>query len=199
MLVTGPTGSGKTSTLYAALNAIKSPTNNIITLEDPIEFQVPGVNQTQINPRAGVTFASGLRSILRQDPNVILVGEIRDQRDGGHRLPGGADRSPAAQHLTYQRRRVDDHASLRSRRSTLSRCVLAHRRRRAAACPPRVPGMCCTAATGRRCRRAHREISLARRREMDGREGLRRMRRFRVRRAGSRFTRSCRSPTRYAS
>ena len=78
MLVTGPTGSGKTSTLYAALNAIKSPTNNIITLEDPIEFQVPGVNQTQINPRAGVTFASGLKSILRQDPNVILVGEIRD-------------------------------------------------------------------------------------------------------------------------
>ena len=79
VLVTGPTGSGKTSTLYAALNAIKSPTNNIITLEDPIEFQVPGVNQTQINPRAGVTFATGLRSILRQDPNVILVGEIRDQ------------------------------------------------------------------------------------------------------------------------
>jgi type IV pilus assembly protein PilB len=79
VLVTGPTGSGKTSTLYAALNAIKSPTNNIITLEDPIEFQVQGVNQTQINPRAGVTFASGLRSILRQDPNVILVGEIRDQ------------------------------------------------------------------------------------------------------------------------
>ena len=79
VLVTGPTGSGKTSTLYAALNAIKSPTNNIITLEDPIEFQVPGINQTQINPRAGVTFASGLRSILRQDPNVILVGEVRDQ------------------------------------------------------------------------------------------------------------------------
>ena len=79
VLVTGPTGSGKTSTLYAALNAIKSPTNNIITLEDPIEFQMPGVNQTQINPRAGVTFATGLRSILRQDPNVILVGEIRDQ------------------------------------------------------------------------------------------------------------------------
>jgi type IV pilus assembly protein PilB len=78
MLVTGPTGSGKTSTLYAALNAIKSPTNNIITLEDPIEYQVAGVNQTQINPRAGVTFASGLRSILRQDPNVIFVGEIRD-------------------------------------------------------------------------------------------------------------------------
>jgi type IV pilus assembly protein PilB len=79
ILVTGPTGSGKTSTLYSALNFVKSPTNNIITLEDPIEFQVPGVNQMQINARAGVTFASGLRSILRQDPNVILVGEIRDE------------------------------------------------------------------------------------------------------------------------
>ncbi len=79
ILVTGPTGSGKTSTLYTALNSIKSSTNNIITLEDPIEVQVPGVNQMQVNARAGVTFASGLRSILRQDPNVILVGEIRDQ------------------------------------------------------------------------------------------------------------------------
>jgi type IV pilus assembly protein PilB len=79
ILVTGPTGSGKTSTLYTALNSIKSSTNNIITLEDPIEFQLPGVSQMQINARAGVTFAGGLRSILRQDPNVILVGEIRDQ------------------------------------------------------------------------------------------------------------------------
>jgi len=79
ILVTGPTGSGKTSTLYTALGSIKSSTNNIITIEDPIEMRIPGVNQMQINARAGVTFASGLRSILRQDPNVILVGEIRDQ------------------------------------------------------------------------------------------------------------------------
>lgn len=78
ILLTGPTGSGKTSTLYSAVNAIKSATNNIVTLEDPIEIQIPGVNQMQINTRAGVTFAAGLRSILRQDPNVILVGEIRD-------------------------------------------------------------------------------------------------------------------------
>ena len=83
ILVTGPTGSGKTSTLYAALNAIKSSTTNIITLEDPIEYQLPGVNQTQMNTKAGVTFASGLRSVLRQDPNVILVGEIRDHETAG--------------------------------------------------------------------------------------------------------------------
>jgi type IV pilus assembly protein PilB len=79
VLVTGPTGSGKTSTLYAALNWVKSPTKNIVTIEDPIEFRLPGINQVQINPRAGLTFASGLRSFLRQDPNVVLVGEIRDQ------------------------------------------------------------------------------------------------------------------------
>src|SRR5262245_17490899 len=79
ILVTGPTGSGKTSTLYSALTSIRSSTSNIITLEDPIEIQIAGVSQMQVNPRAGVTFATGLRSVLRQDPNVILVGEIRDR------------------------------------------------------------------------------------------------------------------------
>ncbi len=83
ILVTGPTGSGKSSTLYTALNWVKSSTKNIITVEDPIEYQLDGVNQVQINTRAGVTFAAGLRSILRQDPNVILVGEIRDQETAG--------------------------------------------------------------------------------------------------------------------
>lgn len=83
VLVTGPTGCGKSSTLYTALNWVKSPTKNIITVEDPIEYQLEGVNQVQINTRAGVTFAAGLRSILRQDPNVILVGEIRDQETAG--------------------------------------------------------------------------------------------------------------------
>jgi type IV pilus assembly protein PilB len=83
ILVTGPTGSGKTSTLYTALKSIKSPTNNIITLEDPIELQIEGVNQMQVNVKAGLTFVSGLRSILRQDPNVILVGEIRDVETAG--------------------------------------------------------------------------------------------------------------------
>src|SRR5207244_5408707 len=78
ILLTGPTGSGKTSTLYAALTLIRSPKKNIITVEDPVEYQLAGVNQVPINSKAGVTFASGLRSILRQDPNVIFVGEIRD-------------------------------------------------------------------------------------------------------------------------
>jgi type IV pilus assembly protein PilB len=79
VLVTGPTGCGKTSTLYAALNFIKSETKNIITIEDPIEYLINGISQIQINPAKDVTFAKGLKSILRQDPNIILVGEIRDK------------------------------------------------------------------------------------------------------------------------
>ena len=78
MLVTGPTGSGKTTTLYGALSRINTPDVNIITVEDPVEIQLPGVGQIEVNHKIGLTFASGLRSILRQDPNVVLVGEIRD-------------------------------------------------------------------------------------------------------------------------
>ena len=78
ILETGPTGSGKTTTLYAALNEINSPEKNIITVEDPVEYQIRGIGQIQINPKIELTFARGLRSILRQDPDVIMVGEIRD-------------------------------------------------------------------------------------------------------------------------
>lgn len=79
VLVTGPTGSGKSTTLNSLLSKLNSPRVNIVTLEDPVEYQIPGVNQVQINPQAGLTFATGLRSFLRQDPNIILVGEIRDK------------------------------------------------------------------------------------------------------------------------
>ena len=79
MLITGPTGSGKTSTLYTILSMLNSEGINIITLEDPVEYYVNGINQSQINPEVGYTFASGLRIILRQDPNIIMLGEIRDQ------------------------------------------------------------------------------------------------------------------------
>jgi len=78
VLVTGPTGSGKTTTLYAAVSEINSVEKNIITIEDPVEYQLPGVGQIQVNPKIDLTFAAGLRSILRQDPDVIMVGEIRD-------------------------------------------------------------------------------------------------------------------------
>jgi len=78
ILVTGPTGSGKSTTLYAALQRVNSPDKNIITVEDPIEYLIPGIGQIQVRPKIGLTFAAGLRSILRQDPDIILIGEIRD-------------------------------------------------------------------------------------------------------------------------
>jgi type IV pilus assembly protein PilB len=78
VLCAGPTGSGKTTTLYAALTEIDDPSRNIMTIEDPVEYVFPSINQIQTNEQAGITFANGLRSILRQDPDVILVGEIRD-------------------------------------------------------------------------------------------------------------------------
>lgn len=78
ILLTGPTGSGKSTTLYAILQALSSPEVNVITVEDPIEYDVPGIGQVQVNDKAGVTFASALRSILRQDPDIIMIGEMRD-------------------------------------------------------------------------------------------------------------------------
>jgi len=78
ILVTGPTGSGKTTTLYAALSLLNDPSRNILTVEDPVEYAIDGIGQTQINPKVGMTFAAGLRAILRQDPDIVMVGEIRD-------------------------------------------------------------------------------------------------------------------------
>jgi type IV pilus assembly protein PilB len=79
ILVTGPTGSGKSTTLYATLNILNSPERNLITVEDPVEYQIPGINQVQVNSRAGLTFATALRSILRSDPDILLIGEVRDR------------------------------------------------------------------------------------------------------------------------
>jgi type IV pilus assembly protein PilB len=79
ILVTGPTGSGKTTTLYSALNELNNPDYNIVTVEDPVEFQIPGINQVPVHKDIGLTFASALRSILRQDPDICMIGEIRDE------------------------------------------------------------------------------------------------------------------------
>ena len=78
ILVTGPTGSGKTTTLYASLAQLNTPEKNIKTVEDPVEYRLPGIRQTQVNPKANITFATGLRSLMRQDPDIVMVGEIRD-------------------------------------------------------------------------------------------------------------------------
>lgn len=106
ILVTGPTGSGKTTTLYAILNDRNKPTDNIITLEDPVEKKIDGINQVQINNKAGLTFASGLRSILRQDPDVIMVGEIRDGETASIAI-----RSAITGHLVFSTLHTNDAAS----------------------------------------------------------------------------------------
>jgi len=106
ILVTGPTGSGKTTTLYAILSSINIPDINIITIEDPVEYQIKGINQIQVNPKINLTFASGLRSIVRQDPDVILVGEIRDQETAEI-----AVQSALTGHLVFSTLHTNDSAS----------------------------------------------------------------------------------------
>ena len=106
ILVTGPTGSGKTTTLYAVLSSINMPDINIITIEDPIEYQIEGISQIQVNPKIDLTFASGLRSIVRQDPDVILVGEIRDRE-----TEEIAVQSALTGHLVFSTLHTNDSAS----------------------------------------------------------------------------------------
>ena len=103
ILVVGPTGSGKTTTLSSALTSVQSEKTNIITIEDPVEYQIPGVNQTQINEKIKLTFASALRSILRQDPDVILRRRNPRRGDGEDRDAGGADGPPRALDAAHRR------------------------------------------------------------------------------------------------
>ena len=106
LLVTGPTGSGKTTTLYAALSTINRPDINIITIEDPVEYQIEGIGQIQVNPKIDLTFARGLRSIVRQDPDVILVGEIRDRETAEIAI-----QSSLTGHLVFSTLHTNDAAS----------------------------------------------------------------------------------------
>jgi type IV pilus assembly protein PilB len=94
IICVGPTGSGKSTTLYATLNEIMDDAINVTTIENPVEFIVPTINQIQTNDAAGLTFATGLRSILRQDPDVILVGEIRDEETATTSIQAAMTRSP---------------------------------------------------------------------------------------------------------
>lgn len=104
ILSTGPTGSGKSTSLYSILQLLNKPDVNAITLEDPVEYRIDGIRQVQLNVRAGMTFASGLRSILRQDPDVIMVGEIRDSETAQIAVQAGPHRAPRAVHPAHQRR-----------------------------------------------------------------------------------------------
>jgi len=106
VLVTGPTGSGKSTTLYAALQELDTDTRNAVTLEDPIEYQLDGISQTQINTKKGMTFASGLRSVLRQDPDIIMLGEIRDEETAVMAI-----QSALTGHLVFSTLHTNDAAS----------------------------------------------------------------------------------------
>ncbi len=110
VLISGPTGSGKTTTLYSALHRLNTPTRNIITVEDPVEYQIRGINQVQVNDKAGLTFANALRSILRQDPDIILIGEIRDGETA--RI---AIESALTGHLVFSTIHTNDSASIPTR------------------------------------------------------------------------------------
>lgn len=110
LLVTGPTGSGKTTTLYSALNTINSVDKKIITIEDPVEYELDGINQIHVNPKAGLTFATGLRSIVRQDPDVILIGEIRDKETADIAI-----QSALTGHLVFSTLHTNDAAGAISR------------------------------------------------------------------------------------
>ena len=110
ILVTGPTGSGKTTTLYSALNELNNPIYNIITVEDPVEFQVPGINQVPVKKEIGLTFANALRSILRQDPDIIMIGEIRDTETAEIAIEAALTGPPGAEHDALQRRPGGDRA-----------------------------------------------------------------------------------------
>jgi len=110
ILVTGPTGSGKTTTLYSALSTINSIEKNIITIEDPVEYELPLIRQTQVNQKAGLTFAAGLRSILRQDPDIVMVGEIRDKETAEIAI-----RASLTGHLVFSTLHTNDAASALTR------------------------------------------------------------------------------------
>ena len=111
VLITGPTGSGKTTTLYAALNELNCQERNILTVEDPVEYQLPGIGQMQVRPKIDLTFANCLRHILRQDPDIIMIGEIRDRETAEIAIQAVPDRPPRAQHAAHERRRLGRHAA----------------------------------------------------------------------------------------
>ena len=113
ILVTGPTGSGKTTTLYSVLQELNNPQYNIVTVEDPIEYELTGINQVSVRNDIGLDFASALRSILRQDPDIVMVGEIRDNETADIAVKAALTGHQVLEHAAHERRRRRDHASRR--------------------------------------------------------------------------------------
>ena len=120
VLVTGPTGSGKTTTLYTALKHLNRPELKLFTVEDPIEYQLSGINQIQVQPQIGLDFPAALRSILRQDPDIVMIGEIRDLETARIAIQAALDRASGLLDTAYQQRDRRDYASDRHRTGALS-------------------------------------------------------------------------------
>ena len=147
ILVTGPTGSGKSTTLYATLNIVSRPEVNVITVEDPVEYRLPGINQVQINVKAGLTFAAALRSILRSDPDIVLIGEIRD-----HETAQIAVEAALTGHLVLSTLHTNDAPSARSPGSPRWASSRSSSARRWTACwPSGWPAGC-----ARKCKEAYK-------------------------------------------
>lgn len=139
VLLTGPTGCGKSTTLYSFLKEINKPTVNVITIEDPVEYTMHGVNQVQVNAKANLTFASTLRSILRQDPDIIMVGEIRDEDTAEIAVPRRDHGASGLFHVAHQRRAWRHHPPGRYESDRLPRGGRDGGRHRAAACEKALP------------------------------------------------------------
>ena len=192
ILVTGPTGSGKSTTLYATLNIVSRPEVNIITVEDPVEYRLAGINQVQINAKAGLTFAAALRSILRSDPDIVLIGEIRD-----HETAQIAVEAALTGHLVLSTLHTNDapsrgHPADRDGHRAVPRRLRARLRARPAAGPPAVRqvqgGLHARAATTLTRRRLPVAPTASRCRRCTGRSAARPAPRPATR-AGSRCTR----------
>ena len=136
ILVTGPTGSGKSTTLYATLNIVNDESKNVITVEDPVEYRLPGVNQVQVNAKAGLTFAAALRSILRSDPDIVLVGEIRDKETATIAIEAALTGHLVLSTLHTNDAATTPHAAGRDGRRALPGRQRARLHRRPAAGPP---------------------------------------------------------------
>ena len=147
ILVTGPTGSGKTTTLYSVLQELNSPNYNIVTVEDPIEYELMGVNQVAVRPDIGLDFASALRSILRQDPDIVMVGEIRDNETADIAVKAALTGHQVSEHAAHERRGGRDRATRRHGDRAVPHLELGHHDLRATTDPaglPQLPRRICS-------------------------------------------------------
>ena len=190
VLVTGPTGSGKTVSLYTALNILNTEGRNISTVEDPVEIRLPGINQVQQNQKRGMTFAAALRSFLRQDPDVIMVGEIRDLETAEIAIKAAQTGHMVLSHAAHQRRAADDRAPDEHGHRAVQHHLVGDAGHRAA--PGAPPARLQEAAAACRPRRCWPKASA----QADIDAGIAALRRGRLLRAATKATRAAPASTR---